>query len=60
MGSIADAEKNNGNFKVIRGHPRSNEIKWGKQWYMDMKLGGWSQLMTPKILKVTSRSSGVI
>jgi len=27
---------------------------------MDMKLGGWSQLMMPKILKVTLRSAGLI
>jgi len=27
---------------------------------MDMKLGGWGQLLTPKFLKVTSSSSGII
>ena len=31
-----------------------------KHWCMDMKLGGWGQLLMPNILKVTSRSSGVI
>ena len=25
--------------KVIRGHSRSNDVKWGKHWCMDMKLG---------------------
>jgi len=50
VGSIADAEKNEGHFKAIRGHPMSNEVKWRKHWFMDMKLGGLGQLMTPTIL----------
>jgi len=60
MGSIVDVENFEGHFKVMRGHPRSNEVKWGKHWFMDLKLGGWGRLLMPKILKVTSRSSGVI
>jgi len=60
VGSIVNAKHFEGHFKVIRGHPRSNEVKWGKHWCMDMKLGGWGQLWMPTILKVTSRSSGVI
>ena len=47
-------------LKVIRGHPKTKEVKWGKHWCMDMKLGGWGQLLMLKIVKVTSRSSGVI
>ena len=43
---IVDAENFEGQFKVITGHPRSNEVKWG--------------MLMPNILKVTSRSSGVI
>ena len=38
--SIIDADNFEGNFKIIRGHPWSNEVKWGKHWCMDMKLGG--------------------
>ena len=60
VGSINDAEYFEGNFKVSRSLPRSNEVKPGKRWCMDMKLGGWGQLMMPKILKVTLRSAGVI
>ena len=59
VGSIVDAKKFEGHFNVIRGHPRSNEVKWGKHWCMDMKLGGWGQLLIPKMLMVTSRSSGL-
>ena len=55
--SINDAENFESHFKVSRSHPRPNEVK---RWCMDMKLGGWVQLMMPKILKVTLRSAGVI
>jgi len=58
--SIVDTKNFEGQFKVIRGHQEVNKVKWGKYWCMDMKLCGWGQLMMPKILKVTSRSSGVI
>ena len=37
--SINDAEYFEGHLKDTRGHPRSNEVKWGKHWCMDMKLG---------------------
>jgi len=59
LGSINDAEYFEGNFKVSRSHPKSNEVKPGKRWCMDMKLGGWGQLMMPINLKVTLRSAGV-
>ena len=57
--SINDAESFESHFKVSRSHPRSNEVKPGKRGCMDMQLGGWGQLMMPKILKVTLRSAGV-
>ena len=60
VGSINDAENFESHFKVSRSHPRPNEVKLGKRWCMDMKLGGWGQLMMPKILKVTLRSAGAI
>ena len=60
VGSIVDGENFEGHSKVIRGHRRLNEVKRGKHWCMHMKLGGWGQLLMPKILKVTSRSAGVI
>ena len=60
VGSINDAEKFESHFKVSRSPQRPNEVKPGKRWCMDMKLGGWGQLMMPKILKVTLRSAGAI
>ena len=59
VGSIVDGKNIEGHFKVIGGHSRSTEVKWGKQC-IDMKLGGWGQLLMQTILKVTSRSLGVI
>ena len=59
MGSINDAENFESHFNVSRSHPRSNELKPGKRWCIDMKLGGWGQLMMPNILKVTLRPAGV-
>ena len=53
MGSIVDA-------KNVEGHQGSLKVKWGKHWCMDMKLGGWGQLLVPTILMVTSRSSRAI
>jgi len=59
VGSIVGSENFEGQFKVIRGHPEVNEIKLGTHWCMDMKLGGWSQLLMPKLWKGTPRSNDV-
>jgi len=48
VGSIVNAENFEGHFKVIRGHPRSNKVNID-YWCMDMKLGGWGQLLMLKI-----------
>ena len=51
----SDAEDFEGRFKVTRGHPRSNSLLL----LYGFILGGWSQILMPNILKVSSRSSEV-
>ena len=58
VGSIIGSQNFEGHFKVIRGHPEVNEVKLGTHWCMDLKLGGWGQLRTPKMLTLLRGHQG--
>ena len=58
MGSILDPKNFEGGQRSSRGHPRSNEVKWGKHWYMDVKLGTVEGIGHTRLAAHVARPSG--